>query len=59
MTLSLMIHREHRMPARTRHARATDGILRRFGRVALTMVAFAVVVTAIVTLKAWIWIPHP
>jgi hypothetical protein len=31
---------------------------KRVAKVALTMIAFAVVVTAIVALKAWIWIPH-
>jgi hypothetical protein len=31
---------------------------KRVVRTVLTMIAFAVVVTAIVALKSWIWIPH-
>jgi hypothetical protein len=33
-------------------------VIKRIAKVLLTMIAFALVVTAIVALKSWIWIPH-
>jgi hypothetical protein len=41
-------------PAATSHV----AVIKRFGKIALTMILFAVVVTGIVALKAVIWIPH-
>jgi hypothetical protein len=32
--------------------------IKRVAKVTLMMIAFAVVVTGIVALKSWIWIPH-
>jgi hypothetical protein len=32
--------------------------IKRVAKVALTMIAFAVVVIGIVALKSWVWIPH-